>query len=148
MSDRNAAPYIFYGQTTSLCGTCHRLVPAKIIIEGQNVFYQKRCAEHGVDKVLVSSDVAYYKACFDYIKPGDRPLHPGTTTEYGCPYDCGLCPDHEQHSCLALIDVNDACNLTCPVCFAESGVKRTEQKSLAVIERMLDALVASLSARS
>ena len=64
-------------------------------------------------------------------------------TEFGCPYDCGLCPDHEQHTCLALIDVNEACNLTCPVCFADSSPERTAQRSLAEIEFMLDALVAS-----
>ena len=28
-----------------------------------------------------------------------------TITGRGCPYDCGLCPDHEQHSCLTLIEV-------------------------------------------
>ena len=71
---RKSAPYIFYGQTTSLCETCRALVPAKIIIEGDNVFYQKRCHEHGVQKTLISTDAAYYKLCSDYIKPGDRPL--------------------------------------------------------------------------
>ena len=79
----------------------------------------------------------------DYIKPGDRPLAPQTRTDHGCPYDCGLCPDHEQHSCLALIEVNEACNLTCPVCFAGSSTAATAHRPLAVIEGMMDALVAS-----
>ena len=30
---RKASTYLFHGQTTSLCETCYRLVPAKIIIE-------------------------------------------------------------------------------------------------------------------
>lgn len=140
---RKIAPYIFYGQTTSMCGTCMALVPAKVIIEGNHVYYLKRCRIHGVEKTLVSTDAAYYKLCHDYLKPGDRPLAPQTRTELGCPYDCGLCPDHEQHSCLALIDVNEACNLTCPVCFADSSVHRTAHRPLAEIERMMDALVAS-----
>jgi uncharacterized radical SAM superfamily Fe-S cluster-containing enzyme len=140
---RKLAPYIFYGQTTSMCGMCMALVPAKIIIEGSHVYYLKRCKAHGVEKTLVSTDAAYYKLCHDYLKPGDRPLAPQTRTELGCPYDCGLCPDHEQHSCLALIDVNEACNLTCPVCFADSSVERTAHRPLAEIERMMDALVAS-----
>ncbi len=140
---RKVAPYIFHGQTTSLCEECLTLVPAKIIIEGENVFYLKRCKTHGVQKSLVSTDAAYFKLCFDYLKPGDRPLSPQTRTEEGCPYDCGLCPDHEQHSCLALIDVNEACNLTCPVCFADSSTARTSHRPLAEIERMMDALVAS-----
>jgi len=138
---RKTAPYIFYGQTTSLCETCHALVPAKIIIEGSDVFYLKRCQRHGVQKTIVSTDAAYFKLCRDYIKPGDRPMVFQSRTEFGCPYDC--CPDHEQHSCLALIDVNEACNLTCPVCFAVSSTAKTYHRPLAEIERMLDGLVAS-----
>ena len=140
---RKVAPYIFYGQTTSMCGVCMALVPAKIIIEDNRVYYLKRCRTHGVEKTLVSTDAVYYKLCHDYLKPGDRPLTAQTRTDLGCPYDCGLCPDHEQHSCLALIDVNEACNLTCPVCFADSSVQRTSHRPLAEIERMMDALVAS-----
>ena len=140
---RKIAPYVFYGQTTSLCSQCLALVPAKIIFDDGKVWYQKRCRIHGVEKSLVSTDINYYKLCHDYLKPGDRPLAPQTRTEEGCPYDCGLCPDHEQHSCLALIDVNEACNLTCPVCFADSSTARTAHRPLAEIERMMDALVAS-----
>lgn len=140
---RKPAPYIFYGQTTSLCETCHALVPAKIIIEENCVFYLKRCKAHGVQKSLVSTDAGYFRLCHDYLKPGDRPLTAQTNTNYGCPYDCGLCPDHEQHSCLALIDVNEECNLTCPVCFASSSPAKKRHRSLAEIEAMMDALVAS-----
>lgn len=96
-----------------------------------------------MQKTLVSDDVAYWKSQRDWLKPGDRPLAPHTRTDHGCPYDCGLCPDHEQHSCLALIEINEACNLSCPVCFAESSVKRQGHRSLVEIEAMLDAVVAS-----
>jgi 7,8-dihydro-6-hydroxymethylpterin dimethyltransferase len=109
---RKISPYIFHGQTTSLCPECFALVPAKIIFDDGNVYYLKRCHKHGVSKALVSTDIAYYKLMQDYVKPGDRPHVFQTRTEEGCPYDCGLCPDHEQHSCLGLIDVNEACNLT------------------------------------
>jgi uncharacterized radical SAM superfamily Fe-S cluster-containing enzyme len=140
---RKVSPYIFHGQTTSLCPECYALVPAKIIFDDGNVYYLKRCKTHGVSKALVSTDIAYYKLAQDYIKPGDRPREFQTRTEEGCPYDCGLCPDHEQHSCLGLIDVNEACNLTCPMCFAESSTAKTHHRPLAEIERMMDALVAS-----
>ncbi len=143
MPIRKSAPYLFHAQTSSLCETCLKVVPAKILIEGEDVFYQKRCSEHGVQKTLISTDATYWKSCKDYLKPGDRPLAPQTTTERGCPYDCGLCPDHEQHSCLAILEVNEACNLTCPVCFADSSLKRTGHRDLATIERMLDTLVDS-----
>ena len=119
------------------------MVPAKIIAEDDCVFYVKRCRAHGVQKTLISDDVAYWKSTRDWIKPGDRPLAPQTRTEFGCPFDCGLCPDHEQHSCLALIEINEACNLSCPVCFADSSTRKTGHRSLAEIETMLDVLVAS-----
>jgi len=118
-------------------------VPAKIIGEAGSVYYLKRCREHGVQKTLVADDLGYWKSQRDWLKPGDRPLTAQTRTDHGCPYDCGLCPDHEQHSCLAIIEVNEACNLSCPVCFADSSVKREAHRPLAEIERMLDVLVAS-----
>ena len=140
---RKSRPYIFYGQTTSLCDVCHRLVPAKIRIEGDDVFYEKRCPEHGVRKAHVSSDAKYFRWQRDFLKPGDLPQSFQSRTEFGCPYDCGLCPDHEQHSCLALVEINDVCDLTCPVCFADSSPKRTTNLPLTTIERMFDALGAS-----
>ncbi len=140
---RKSAKHLYYGQTTSLCEECLELVPAKIHIEGDQVFYSKRCLEHGSQKTLVSTDANWFRRSRDYIKPGERPLRAQTQTERGCPFDCGLCPDHEQHSCLAIVEINEACNLNCPVCFAESSPGRDTHRSLATIERMLDALVAS-----
>jgi len=87
---RKTKPYLFHGQTQSLCETCLRLVPAKILISGNEVFYEKRCPEHGFQKTLVSTDVDYYRAELSFLKPGDRPLALQSKTEYGCPLDCGL----------------------------------------------------------
>ncbi len=67
-------PWIFYGQTTSLCETCWELVPAKIIGEDGKVFYQKRCPEHGVQKTLIEEDADYWLDIRRWLKPGDRPL--------------------------------------------------------------------------
>jgi 7,8-dihydro-6-hydroxymethylpterin dimethyltransferase len=64
-----------------------------------------------------------------------------TPVVWGCPYDCGLCTDHEQHSCLTLVEITDACNLRCPVCYASSGPERQSYRTLAEVERMLDAVV-------
>lgn len=141
--ERKAAPYIFHGQTTSLCETCLETVPAKVIIENGAVYYLKRCLAHGVQKTLISDDLAYWRGQKDWLKPGDRPLTAQTRTEAGCPFDCGLCPDHEQHSCLAIIEINSACNLACPVCFADAENVHGAHLPLSVIEGMLDALVES-----
>jgi len=140
---RKARPYIFLGQTTSLCEACLALVPAKIIQEGEAVYYLKRYETHGVQKTLVSTEARYWKRCRDFLKPGDVPLKFHTRIDKGCPYDCGLCPDHEQHSCLAILEVNEHCNLTCPTCFASSSPALSGTRSLAEVERMLDLLVES-----
>ena len=104
----------------------------------------KHCPQHGSERVLISDDVDYYRQCREvYLKPPEMPRRRNTPTEFGCPYDCGLCPDHEQHSCLTLIEVTDACNLRCPICYAGSGPERQTHRSLDVIESMLDAVVAN-----
>jgi 7,8-dihydro-6-hydroxymethylpterin dimethyltransferase len=141
--ERKAAPYIFHSQSSSLCETCLRVVPAKVIIEDDKVFYLKRCKDHGVMKTMISDDLAYWQQQKIWLKPGDRPLMPQTRTEAGCPFDCGLCPDHEQHSCLAIVEINQACNLACPVCFANATDLHGSHLPLSTIEAMLDALVAS-----
>src|SRR3954451_10216560 len=69
------------------------------------------------------------------------PLKFNTPIRYGCAFDCGLCPDHEQHSCLTLVEITDQCNLTCPVCYSESSPQRLTHRSLEQIEFMLDRVV-------
>lgn len=137
------APYVFHSQTTSLCEICLEPVPAKVILEEGKVFYIKRCRSHGNQKTLISDDLEYWRAQKLWLKPGDRPMFTQTRSEAGCPFDCGLCPDHEQHSCLAIVEINSACNLACPVCFADAADQHGGHRSLSEIERMLDALVDS-----
>jgi uncharacterized radical SAM superfamily Fe-S cluster-containing enzyme len=92
--------------------------------------------------VLIADDVEYYRRCREiFIKPPEMPLVYNTPVKYGCPYDCGLCTDHEQHSCLSLVEINDHCNLKCPICYAESGPDRLSSRSLSDIDRMLNAVV-------
>lgn len=139
-TDRN---YIYYDHTTSLCIECHRPVPAKIIFESGQVFMNKNCPEHGYQKVLIANDVDYYKQIRNYNKASEYPIKPHTSTTYGCPFDCGICPDHEQHSCLSLIEITDRCNLTCPTCYACSSPTHGRHRSLEEVALMLDAIVAS-----
>lgn len=134
-------PYLFYELTNSICSTCFRKVEAKVIIQDDKVYLLKRCMQHGPEKVLISTDVEYYKRCREFIKPAEMPLVWNTPIRYGCPYDCGLCPDHEQHSCLTLLEITDHCNLQCPICYAESSPHRASYRSLEQIEFMLDRIV-------
>ncbi|MFK7956438.1 MAG: radical SAM protein [Lysobacterales bacterium] len=142
-TDSRQRPYLFYGQTQSLCEQCLVLVPAKIVFMDECVFYLKRCPQHGSQKTLVSTDIPYFLKCKEYLKPGDIPHQFQTRIERGCPYDCGLCPDHEQHSCLAIFDIIDECNMRCPICYADSAPHRGNPKSMQQIQAMLNTLLAS-----
>ena len=135
-------PYLFYDVAISICTTCYRRVDAKIVFQDGSVYMIKRCPEHGVERVLVADDVDYYRRCREvFIKPPETPQRYNTPVKYGCPYDCGLCIDHEQHSCLSLVEVADACNLRCPICYASSGPDRPHFRALDHVEAMLDAVV-------
>ena len=137
-------PYLFYDTAVSLCSTCYRRIDAKIVFENDNVFMLKRCPQHGFERVLIADDVDYYRRCREvFLKPPEMPDRYNTPVKHGCPYDCGLCPDHEQHSCLSLLEICDACNLSCPICYAQSGTHRTEFKPVEQINRMLDCICAN-----
>ena len=104
----------------------------------------KWCPNHGMQRVLISDDVDYYRLGREvFVKRPEMPQRFNTEMHYGCPYDCGLCPDHMQHSCLSIVEINRACNLNCPVCFASSGTHQTEHYPLEIVEKMLDAIVAN-----
>lgn len=136
-------PYTYFDFTLSLCSTCLKRVDTKIVFENEQVFMFKNCPEHGFEKVLIATDVEYYRNARNYAKPSEIPLKFNTDTHYGCPYDCGLCPDHEQHSCLTVVEITDRCNLTCPTCYAMSSPSYGRHRSVAEVERMLDIIVAN-----
>ena len=137
-------PYLFYDSAVSVCGTCLRRVEGSILIKDGAVFMDKWCPQHGRERVLLADDADYYRLCREkFVKPPELPRRFNTERRWGCPYDCGLCPEHMQHSCLTLVEVTDHCNLRCPICYADSGPHRPGFRDLAVIERMLDAIVAN-----
>ena len=135
---------IYDASSIALCTTCLKRVPAEVRIEGENVILVKQCDQHGVERVLLADDALYWRAARErFTKPAQAPKRRNTPIQFGCPYDCGICAHHEQHACLAIVEICDACNLACPVCYAESGPTRQEYRSLDEIERMLDAVVAN-----
>jgi 7,8-dihydro-6-hydroxymethylpterin dimethyltransferase len=136
-------PYVYYDFTQSLCSQCLRRVDAKIIFEDGKVFMLKNCPTHGHEKVLIATDIDYYRTTRNYAKRSEIPKRFNTSTHFGCPYDCGLCPDHEQHSCVTVLEVTDRCNLTCPTCYAMSSPHYGRHRTLEEIEKMLDAIVAN-----
>lgn len=103
----------------------------------------KHCKTHGELKSMIADDVDYYKQIRNYNKQSEMPLKFNTKVHYGCPYDCGLCTDHEQHSCLTIVEVTDRCNLACPTCYANSAPNYGRHRTLEEIEKMFDTVVAN-----
>ncbi|HNI07887.1 MAG TPA: radical SAM protein, partial [Thiobacillaceae bacterium] len=141
---RKTRPYLFYDTTASVCSHCLRRVEAKILIKEERVFLEKWCPEHGWERSLIADDADYYRLCREvYVKPPEMPERFNTVMRRGCPWDCGLCPDHMQHSCVSVVEITETCNLRCPVCYADSGPDTGRHLGLAEIEAMLDTVVAN-----
>lgn len=133
------ADYIFHELTRSICPECKAVIDAQVIIRANKVYMRKRCPSHGWFEGIISSDAEMYVNSIKFNKPGTIPLEFSTEVKEGCPLDCGLCPEHKQHICLALIEVNTACNLNCPICFANAGIGYS--LTMEQVEGMLDRFV-------
>ncbi|MDF2865501.1 MAG: hypothetical protein K0R72_310 [Clostridia bacterium] len=112
--------YIYHEYTNSLCNTCLKIIPAKVIFNDGKVYLLKYCTNHGEQKELLEHDIKYYMNKRKFDKPGTK-CKTQTKVVKGCPYDCGLCEMHDQHSCISLIEVTNKCNMNCHTCYANSG---------------------------
>lgn len=133
------ADYVFYELTRSICPDCRRVIDAHILLHDNKVYMRKRCPDHGLFEALVYADAEAYTNATMFNKPGTIPLHHETDVVNGCPHDCGLCPDHQQHACVGIIEVNSACNMDCPLCFADAGAGFN--LTLEEVEATLDSFV-------
>jgi 7,8-dihydro-6-hydroxymethylpterin dimethyltransferase len=141
---RKTRPYLFYDTTQSVCTSCLRQVEAKILVKDERVYMDKWCPAHGSERVLIADDAAYYRLGREvFVKAPELPGRFATRMQHGCPFDCGLCPDHMQHACLSVVEITDHCNLRCPTCYAASGPERLTHRSLDEVRAMLDAVIAS-----
>ena len=132
--------YSFLGTTQSLCPDCLAVVPAKIIARDHRVYFRKNCQEHGEREDFVCSDVRLFDR-MEYSLPGKIPVLTGVQAQRGCPYDCGLCEEHEQHTCIGLLEITSNCNLKCPMCFAGSapgGQHLTTDECRMAIDRLVE----------
>jgi 7,8-dihydro-6-hydroxymethylpterin dimethyltransferase len=136
---RSDADYVFFELTRSICPTCLRIVDAHILLRDNRVYMRKRCPEHGEVEALVYGDAEAYVAHLRFNRPGSIPLEFSTDVKHGCPHDCGLCPDHQQHACVGIIEVNSGCNMDCPLCFANAGPGFS--LTLGEVEEILDHFV-------
>jgi uncharacterized radical SAM superfamily Fe-S cluster-containing enzyme len=130
---------VFHSYSRGLCPECKRPVDGARIIRGGKVYLRKQCPEHGQSEGLISGDVDWFLKSLTYVKEGSRPHEFATKVEHGCPDDCGLCPDHEQHSCLPIIEITNHCNLECPICIVQN--RHNYNMTTDEMGRILDGLV-------
>lgn len=122
--------------TLSVCADCLAHVPAAVYAAQGRVFMSKRCATHGLARALLENDARYYRlsnkdrwgrayvtdrtervpefgaAC---CGPGERcgPAAPGVWTHDST-------DQRSNKTCTVLVEITDACNLACHVCYADS----------------------------
>ena len=136
--------------TASLCPHCLRRIPAFRRTRDGAVYLEKACPEHGVlEEVLLWRDRSKsYDAwsrgraqpeCEASKLVEDDPVP--SFEDSGCPFRCGLCPDHGQRTCSAILEVTHACDLACPVCFAASQADAGDVPDIGRIERMLHTIL-------
>ena len=111
-------------KTKSLCPECLKVIDADVYEEDGKILIKKSCEEHGEFDDIYWSDADLYKK---FTRWGFKEDEGSagiqiTTDDKGCPFDCGLCPEHKSSTMLALIDLTNRCNQRCPTCFANAAV--------------------------
>jgi tetraether lipid synthase len=120
---------VFLAATQSVCPECLRTIPAVRLAKQEEIVLRKECPEHGRFESVI------WRGRPDYVswqrpKTPARPACPQVGSRQGCPRDCGLCSEHRQHTCTALIEVTRRCDLRCTYCFADGGDGRLPDPSL------------------
>lgn len=144
MSGQNRG-FLYHTFTRALCSFCGEVVDGKIIYNGDGVFILKDCPECGEHRELLEEDSAYHLSKARFDKAGTVSATETRRID-GCPYDCGLCPAHDQHTCIGLIEITSACGLDCPMCYAKGG--GGSDLTLEQIGRMMDFYMAAENGRA
>ena len=111
-------------QTTSLCPECLAAIPANIVSREGKTYLSKMCSQHGSFEDVFWSSQDLYERARGYAIRGAEPPFRHTYSKNGCPHDCGLCPNHKNHTILAVMDITNLCNAKCPTCFASSDKRK------------------------
>ncbi len=126
--------------TQSVCRECRKPISAHLFKEDAGIWLQKCCPEHGTQIARVYGDARAYSELGYFHRKGSIPLGFATTAK-GCPDSCGLCPEHEQHVCLPILEITDHCNWECPICLVKNP--GTYHRTREEVARILDGLIES-----
>jgi uncharacterized radical SAM superfamily Fe-S cluster-containing enzyme len=126
--------------TESLCPVCLARIPAYREAQGEDVFMVKQCIEHGDFKALIWKGPPSYEG-WRRSKTTTQPPVTYKAVDQGCPFDCGLCPDHRQRSCTVIVEVTKRCNLSCTFCYADSKNDKMPDPTMDVISNWYHSLI-------
>lgn len=106
-------------KTESLCPVCLKKLDAVYERDNDQVYIRKCCPEHGESRVLFWRDADMYERWMEQgiHAPKIERNHP---EKKGCPYDCGLCDEHQSGTCTTILEITSRCNMHCPICFADA----------------------------
>jgi len=128
--------------TQSVCPYCYRILNSVLVERDGRVYIRRVCPEHGEVEELYYGDSAMYKRMSKWIEEGRGPRAIYTQYEKLCPFSCGLCPLHKQHSCLVNLVVTNRCDLSCWYCFFYSeAMGYVYEPSLEQIRSMVEAIL-------
>jgi 7,8-dihydro-6-hydroxymethylpterin dimethyltransferase len=125
--------------TRSICSTCGEIVPATYEVrDNEQVFFSRNCPAHGVVDTDLGFHAAYYRKSFQVEQLMLARYGDGGETDLSQ----GLSPfPLRKPAGLAILEVTERCNLTCPMCYAYSSPAERDY-SLEEIETRLDQLIA------
>jgi uncharacterized radical SAM superfamily Fe-S cluster-containing enzyme len=128
--------------TESVCPECLNRIPAARVRYDEDVYLEKTCPQHGDFRTIIWRGEPAFTS---WVRPKtpSYPNKPFTEVKQGCPYDCGLCPEHRQQSCCVLLEVTQRCDLVCPVCFADANHNPLPDLTLAEIAAWYGRLMAA-----
>ena len=126
-------------RTRSICSACGEIVPATYEVrDNEQVFFSRTCPMHGVVDTDLGYHAAYYRKSFNVEKLMIERYGDGGSTDISK----GLSPfPLRKPAGLAILEVTERCNLTCPMCYAYSSPSERDY-SLEEIETRLDQLIA------
>jgi len=127
--------------TTSLCPMCLKRIDAQLVHEDHAWYLHKECPEHGLTRTILWKGSIPMELWIRTKKKATIKVPNTMVTEQGCPFDCGLCSQHRQHTCTALIEVTKRCNLSCTYCFASSHTTRETDPSLEIIKHQYTSIL-------
>lgn len=131
------SPGMVLKSTISLCDLCLKHVPAGVYRLNTRVFIKKRCASHGLREAVLENDADYYRLSnkdlwgrrYTEDNVVTLPAFTGCcgedSTQTCAPntndaWSSGHTDQRSNKSCTVLVEITDACNLSCRVCYSDS----------------------------